>query len=667
MKIQIQAVLLLLLSIEALSLLVVQSQTLDNLDIGNLYVEAAGTRIDPLQSLSSWFGHWSSKSLTDANIWSGDDISGQMGSQSHSNSQDSNSKGSQMSLPDRPPLVNFENNVPPRRQQDDQIYEEVTVKLFTRSFANSYGKAENYTYDPISLLPTQYHDPQRWTSISLTQYGTARGRQFDRLGSLYLNAVEIWRTDNPEPVNTTGGIVWTTIKDVSKYYQLFKDKGEVVFDYPNIVDDTYTAPLNITVSLTVQQLKQDQPEKNGCGEKNTMPLYKTTPHLWPISKDGRMFNVPEDTAVSSLTTPQNAVKALIEVYASGTAQDEFWYTGVNDDLLSKTINSTDALSPHGPYREVQITIDDQIAGIVAPYPVIFTGGINPLLWRPQASWGSYDQPTYLFDVTPFLGLISDGKPHKYGIRVISAEKNGTIPKGWFVSGNLQLHLSEQSTDITRGAKPQVQGPSGDFTLGGQVTEGDFRGTNGALTSTTSTSSPRELRITAEVTPADSSSSKTIVVSHSISYANSQTVKSSGSDTVSDVSTQGNSESHHGNELFMKTDYIYPLHITLESAKEYLNATVSLSYHSTTSFPESCNGQGYFGLPSQQSYRSDQDGKADTKITDGKLSGGIGSNNVTFAYQDSKKFTFERAVQTYNYTVTKDVVRGNLAPFAVPSH
>lgn len=35
----------------------------------------------------------------------------------------------------------------------------------------------------------------------------------------------------------------------------------------------------------------------------------------------------------------------------------------------------------GPFREVRLLVDGQVAGVAFPYAVIFTGGINPSVWR----------------------------------------------------------------------------------------------------------------------------------------------------------------------------------------------------------------------------------------------------------------------------------------------
>lgn len=35
----------------------------------------------------------------------------------------------------------------------------------------------------------------------------------------------------------------------------------------------------------------------------------------------------------------------------------------------------------GPFRQVRILVDGRLAGTAFPFPVIFTGGILPTLWR----------------------------------------------------------------------------------------------------------------------------------------------------------------------------------------------------------------------------------------------------------------------------------------------
>lgn len=52
--------------------------------------------------------------------------------------------------------------------------------------------------------------------------------------------LKVWRTSTPEPTAT--GIIWTFIKDVTRYIPLFSTPGTLILDLNNIVDPA----LNLT-------------------------------------------------------------------------------------------------------------------------------------------------------------------------------------------------------------------------------------------------------------------------------------------------------------------------------------------------------------------------------------------------------------------------------------
>ena len=51
-----------------------------------------------------------------------------------------------------------------------------------------------------------------------------------------------------------------------------------------------------------------------------------------------------------------------------------------------------------------------LAGAAYPFPVIYTGGVCPLLWRPVSGIHSFNIPPYVFDLTPFAGCASPHLP-----------------------------------------------------------------------------------------------------------------------------------------------------------------------------------------------------------------------------------------------------------------
>lgn len=100
----------------------------------------------------------------------------------------------------------------------------------------------------------------------------------------------------------------------------------------------------------------------------------------------------------NVTLPKNTVKVFAELYASGNGNEEFWVSLllpsqlklsvfiINDFQYFNTANEFLGDLPggfigQGPFREVRLSVDGLVAGVAYPYATIFTGGINPSVWR----------------------------------------------------------------------------------------------------------------------------------------------------------------------------------------------------------------------------------------------------------------------------------------------
>jgi hypothetical protein len=57
--------------------------------------------------------------------------------------------------------------------------------------------------------------------------------------------------------------------------------------------------------------------------------------------------------------------------------------------------------------------------VVPIYPWIFTGGIDPYLWRPIPAVQALNFIPYRVDLTPFASVLSDGQPHRLAINVFN--------------------------------------------------------------------------------------------------------------------------------------------------------------------------------------------------------------------------------------------------------
>lgn len=81
--------------------------------------------------------------------------------------------------------------------------------------------------------------------------------------------------------------------------------------------------------------------------------------------------------------------------------------------------------------------------------LLLAGGVTPTNWRPLVSYGAYDQPHYVVDVTPFLPILlsnTSSTPHNITLRVKGQGLDGaSFNSNWFVSGSVHVSLGSGPT------------------------------------------------------------------------------------------------------------------------------------------------------------------------------------------------------------------------------
>ncbi len=302
-----------------------------------------------------------------------------------------------------------------------------TLRLMKHDFESSFGRPFVGSYAPPAGCPAP------WSMAVLDWNGSVAGRQFDRLVGVWIGGVEMLRSTTPEP--SPKGIKWHIEKDVSQYAPVLTQPQTVVVDLGNVVNQTFTGIFHTTLDLTFYT----------TGDGN--PPAAHPDQVIPISTGSQgaawfFLNSAAPSASKTLTLPVNLIRARLEVYASPHACEEFWYGNATDEYVKQH-------PPAGPckggaFREIQVSVDGALAGVATPFPVIYTGGINPFMWRPIPSVEAFDLAPYLVDLTPFVGVLTDGQPHTIGILVANNTSR------WNVDGDLLVDL-DHGAAVTRGA------------------------------------------------------------------------------------------------------------------------------------------------------------------------------------------------------------------------
>ncbi|KAK1431033.1 hypothetical protein QVD17_14230 [Tagetes erecta] len=498
-----------------------------------------------------------------------------------------------------------------------------TTHVLQHDFAFTYNKPPvTAQYTPPSTCSSHHFD-----KIVLEWSATSKGRQFDRIFGVWLGGVELLRscTAEPRPI----GIEWTVKKDVSRYYSLFMKNQTLAVYLGNLIDTTYTGVYHVNVSFHFYPA-QNKKILNDQWADLIIPVSRNLP-----LNDGLWFKIENSSDVQSkqVMIPQNAYRVVLEVYVSFHENDEFWPTNVANEYISD--NNLTGFAGNGPFREVVVSLDGGEVGAVWPFTVVYTGGVNPLLWRPVTGIGSFDLPTYDIEITPFLGTILNGKSHDFGFRVTNALNV------WYIDANLHVWLDEKSEKTHGKVLTQSVSPLHVSLVS------NYAGLNGTFV----TNVTRSIKSTGWV---QSSFGKIVTEStQEFNYSNIMVMGKDGGLQIVDQMIEFN------DSVSAKQPSFVNLKQSLKSFSFYIysdtedkgNGSFAQIANITLGFNE--NKIVNSGAKSSSSFLENiQNGQGTMLVKGNLVVSGLGSTQQTYNYGDSK-FCYFRDISSSNYTIIYD--------------
>ncbi|XP_044975403.1 peptide-N4-(N-acetyl-beta-glucosaminyl)asparagine amidase A-like [Hordeum vulgare subsp. vulgare] len=500
--------------------------------------------------------------------------------------------------------------------------------LLSHSFGETYGMPPvTAAYAPPECLAAARARGASLALAVLEWSADCRGRQFDRIFGVWLSGAEILRSCTAEPRAT--GIVWSVSRDVTRYASLLAEPGEVAVYLGNVVDKTYTGVYH--VNLTLHLYFHPAPP----------PLTQHADLIVPISRslplnDGQWFAVQNATDVQSksLSIPSNTYRAVLEVFVSFHSSDEFWYTNPPNEYIEA--NNLSSVPGNGAFREVIVKVDDHVVGAVWPFTVIYTGGVNPLLWRPITGIGSFNLPTYDIDITPFLGNLLDGKEHNFGFAVTNALDV------WYIDANLHLWLDHKSKK-TVGSLISYDAPA----LALNVDSG-FSGMDGKFV----TGASRHVSATGSVK--SSYGEVTTTFYQKFSYLNSNVYTSNGTVQVVNQTIDAKSGVFVMDTcavlLSEEVHKVFPLYIYTGTSDQVGDEYSLISLVKLGVNEKSVLG-GKLGF-SYRSLRNAQSARGTMKVKKNLVVSGLGQTHQVYKYVGTDGCYF-RDVSSKNYTIISD--------------
>jgi hypothetical protein len=264
---------------------------------------------------------------------------------------------------------------------------------------------KSFSYTPPSDCPGP------WAKVVFTgDFTVTEGRQFDRTAAFYLGHASIYYGTTAEP-RATLSPSWHVERDVTDLTAIFKSPQTGEANIGNFVGVSGGVTFNgiIYANAALEFFPASHEEGAPRVPDVVVPVNGT-------GGDAGTLNTTMDRITQTLNLPTNVERVVLDVIAQSQSNDEFWYFCVPNDQTSN-LQSCGNTS----FRETEVFIDGQPAGVAPVYPWIYTGGIDPFLWEPIPGVQTLDFKPYRVDLTPFAGLLSDGNSHTVSVGVFNAD------------------------------------------------------------------------------------------------------------------------------------------------------------------------------------------------------------------------------------------------------
>ena len=288
------------------------------------------------------------------------------------------------------------------------------VSLFTGDqFAFFSDTAKTFAFTP----PSDCSGP--WQKVVLDiDFSENGGVQFDRTASLYLANTNIYFGTTPEPLSSLTN-TWHVERDVTDYAALMTMPQTGTMVLQNCTTDC-PPPFNTRLNgiFTVNAQLEFYPRVWDHGHGSQTP--DVVLPLEQVNGSGGVnlpatITSPTDQLSTSFTFPTNVERVYLDVVSQSQSSDEQWYACFPDDLSG--INDLFGCG-HTNFRETEVMIDGQLAGIAPVSPWVYTGFI-PDQWVPMPGAQTLNFVPYRVNLTPFAALVDDGKPHTVAVSVFN--------------------------------------------------------------------------------------------------------------------------------------------------------------------------------------------------------------------------------------------------------
>jgi hypothetical protein len=252
------------------------------------------------------------------------------------------------------------------------------IRIFTNVASNDITKSN---YPPIITSKIVNLPSGTYSKILLRVDVELKSAIPGRLASNYDRALWIFIDGVPLLIGTTAQRYnYAVITDVTYLYPLLLGKHNITFILPNYVIPS----LGLTGYFIANVTLLYYPGQPSNPPTDIIPLWTNNRYsglAWAVLTSSK------NIATQNITIPGNITRAYLLLYTEGASFDEFWWSNIPTD------------------REVLIYSDNKLIAVTQPFPYIYTGGINPFMWRPIPEINTYAFEPLIIDITPYIPFI----------------------------------------------------------------------------------------------------------------------------------------------------------------------------------------------------------------------------------------------------------------------
>jgi hypothetical protein len=500
------------------------------------------------------------------------------------------------------------------------------VPLLTNAAFASFSPA-TFNYAPPAACPGP------WAKVILTaDFTVSEGIQFDRSAWFYLGDINLFfgSTAEPTPSHSPSWHIERDVTDLTSVLETAQPGSALIGNTVTSVDN------GIIFANAALEFFPAEPRT----------LAPVTPDIVVGLSSGSNPDVLNDTAsllTQTVNLPRNVEKVYLDVFAQNQIDDEFYYLCVPNNLLSSPV----AECGNSAFRETEISIDGQSAGVAPVFPFFFTGGLDPNLWIPIPGVQTLNFKPYRVDLTPFAGVLGDGNQHTVAISVFDANDffNATA--------NLLVFTDHGSREVTGGLISNALSAAPDPVINENLTTSS----NGDISGTVSVGSNRSFTISGFVNTSHGRVETT--VEQQVNFLNTQTyidnADTFSEDVVQASTVDSQTTTQEGTLRQTVSNHVsYPLTVDFAQTENATSGVIT-QVTSVNQQNQQTDTKALNGFPLFESSTQEQVIATDS-VPVNAAGAPTGSSSASFQSKDSLGNCFSRSLTSENQ-VLKSVTDG----------